>query len=476
MHILLTGATGYIGKRLIPVLLNENYKITCLIRQKERATYFTDLGCNVMIGNLLTGEGIKDVPKDIDVAYFLVHAMSDSVSDLAKQESEIALNFVKMLTFTTARQIIYLSGLANHEQLSNHLQSRVNVENIFLKSPVKTTVLRSSIIIGSGSASFEIIRDIVEKLPIMVAPKWINNRCQPISIHNVIQLLINVIDHPKCFDQIYDIGGSEIITFKNMMLKLAEFRNLKRFIFSVPVLTLRLSSLWLYFVTSTNFSLAKYLVDSMKEDSICSEEKNISSIIAINYLDFESSLNRTFSRIQENAIVSSWKDSWHLSKKSSGLSKYINVPVYGCLKNYQTFDIDNNENVKEKLWSIGGDNGWYFWTWFWQVRGFIDKLLGGVGLRRGRTHPSKINPGDALDFWRVIYANRDEGRLLLYAEMKIPGNAWIEWEIITKDNETKLVQTATFRPWGVIGRLYWYLLYIPHQFIFRGLAKQISIG
>ncbi len=475
MHILLTGATGYIGKRLIPVLIKQNIKITCLIRQEERAPYFIDLGCDVMIANLLTGDGIDQIPKTIDAAYFLVHAMSDSVSDLSQREEEIALNFVKMMKLTSARQVIYLSGLANHDHLSNHLRSRVNVENILLQSHLPTTVLRSSIIIGSGSASFEIIRDIVEKLPVMVAPRWINNKCQPISIHNVIQLLTGVLDHPDCLNKVFDIGGSEILTFKSMMLKLAQFRQLKRFIFSVPVLTLRLSSMWLYFVTSTNFSLAKYLVDSMKEDSICGNN-DIRSIIPLDYLDFESSLKRTFSRIEENAIISSWKDSWHLSKKSSGLSKYIHVPVYGCLKNHQTFTIKSEQDVKNKLWAIGGDNGWYFWTWVWQIRGVIDKVIGGVGLRRGRTHPTKINPGDALDFWRVIYADKNDGRLLLYAEMKIPGNAWIEWEIVSKDNKTQLVQTATFRPWGLLGRLYWYVLYVPHHFIFRGLAKQISTG
>lgn len=472
-HVLLTGATGYIGKRLIPALVEQQIRVTCLIRHQEMADEFSAMNCNVMVGDLATGDGLAQVPEDIDVAYFLVHAMSDVSQDLIDVETAIAVNFIKMLKKTSVRQIIYLSGLANHTNVSTHLQSRIAVENILIRSFIPTTILRSSIIIGSGSSSFEIIRDLVEKVPIMIAPKWINNQCQPISIYNVIELLIGVVHHPDCMNQIFDIGGPDVLTFKTMMLKLATFRGLRRWIISVPVLSLRLSSLWLFFVTSTNFSLSKYLVDSMKEDSLC-KNNPITDIIPIKPFDFDTCLKRTFSKIEDHAVISSWKDSWHIAKRSKGLSDYIHVPTHGCFVERHTVLIDDIESVKDKCWAIGGANGWYFFNWAWRLRGFMDQCVGGVGLNRGRRHQTNIKAGDALDFWRVIYADKTEGRLLLYAEMKLPGNAWLEWQIKPTGDTQQLIQTATFRPQGIFGRLYWFALYPFHFMIFKGLAKSIA--
>jgi uncharacterized protein YbjT (DUF2867 family) len=471
-HVLLTGATGYIGKRLIPALLKQGIRVTCLIRHPERGADIAKLGCDIMIADLATGAGIGRVPTDIDVAYFLVHAMNDAPKHLIEEESTIARHFIAMLRSTAIEQIIYLSGLANHDNVSPHLKSRLAVETILNESGIPTTTLRSSIIIGSGSASFEIIRDLVEKLPIMVPPKWIRNRCQPISIVNVIEYLLGVIHHPKCYGQCFDIGGPDVLTFRSMLLKLAKFRGLRRWIVCIPLLSLRMSSLWLYFITSTNFSLSQYLVESMKEDSVCNNNA-ITGIVPISPIGFDAALKQTFSEIDDHSVLSSWRDSWHIAKQRKGLSNFIHVPTHGCFIDQYEVPITNPTAVIDKCWAIGGQNGWYFCHWLWQVRGFIDKCVGGVGLSRGRTHQTNIHTGDALDFWRVIYANKSDGRLLLFAEMKLPGDAWLEWKI-QGENPPRLVQTATFRPNGIFGRLYWYAFYVVHFFMFKGLAKRIA--
>jgi uncharacterized protein YbjT (DUF2867 family) len=474
-HVLVTGATGYIGKRLIPVLIEQGVTVTCLIRNKQRCGYFEAMGAQVIVGDLLSEAEAPVLPPTITHAYFLVHAMSDYVQNLHDFEAQLAHCFVAMVSKTACRQIIYLSGLCNFSPLSPHLKSRMNVETILQASGIPTTVLRASIIIGSGSASFEIIRDLIEKLPIMIAPKWIVNRCQPISVHTVVRLLIAVQDHPECLNDCFDVGGPDVLTFKAMMAQYAAFRGLNRYILSVPVLTLRLSSLWLCLVASTNFSLSRYLVDSMQCDSVCADNRIQSIFPEIRQISYAESLARAFTRIEENMVVSSWKDSWHITKKKP-LDVYMQVPEYGCLTDIQRVPVSDVDASLESFWCIGGANGWYYATWLWSIRGLLDKCIGGVGLRRGRTHPTMIHNGDALDFWRVIVANKADKRLLLYAEMKLPGQAWMEWRIVPEGEGYVLEQVATFRPNGLMGRLYWYALIVPHTYIFKGLARKIAAG
>lgn len=470
MRILLAGASGYIGKRLLPVLLEKGHEVICCVRDSSRFNPETDLHSQIKIieVDFLEKETLHRIPKNIDAAYYLLHSMAAS-SDYEELEMRCATNFRHIINETTAKHVIYLSGIVNESSLSRHLSSRKAVEEELKKGTYHFTTFRAGIIIGSGSASFEIIRDLVEKLPIMITPKWLNTKCQPIGIADVISFLQKALGKEEVFDQSFDIGGPDILTYKEMLLGFAEARGLERKIFIVPVMTPKLSSYWLYFVTSTSYKLATALVSSMKVEVIC-QPSNINEILGIEPIDYKTALKKTLYKIKGNEILSSWKDSWSSGVIDQKIDLSHSVPQYGCFKDIRSKTVNDPKITKEKIWQIGGDNGWYYGNWLWKSRGFLDKLFGGVGLRRGRTHPSRLLPGDALDFWRVLYANKEEGRLLLFAEMKLPGEAWLEFEL--KNNELK--QTATFRPSGISGRLYWYAVLPFHGFIFNGMLRFLS--
>ncbi|NNE25860.1 MAG: SDR family oxidoreductase, partial [Saprospiraceae bacterium] len=401
-------------------------------------------------------------------AYYLVHSMSSS-DDYAALEEKCAINFRNALNQTEVRHVIYLSGIVNETELSKHLNSRLNVEIELNKGAYNLTTLRAGIIIGSGSASFEIIRDLVEKLPVMIAPKWLKTKCQPIGVSDVITFLTKTLFNSQTYNNNYDIGSPDILSYKEMLLGFARIRNLKRTIIVVPVMTPRLSSYWLYFVTSTSYKLAVSLVSSMKVEVIC-RDSDINTILNINPISYKEALEKAFSKIESNEIISSWKDSYASSGINFNVSDFIQVPSYGCFIDKRKSKITNHELCKNKIWSIGGETGWYYADWLWKIRGYLDKIVGGVGLRRGRTNLNSINPGDAVDFWRVLYADKDEGRLLLFAEMKLPGEAWLEFKIV----EDELIQTATFRPLGLWGRLYWYSVLPFHGIIFNGMLKKLT--
>ena len=470
MKILLTGATGYIGKRLLPVLVDKGFEVVCCVRDPKRFTPPSSVEKSIQIiqVDLLDKDSLKNIPKDIKGAYYLVHSMSSS-SNYQKLEETSALNFRDALAETEIEHVIYLSGITNETHLSKHLSSRLNVEEVLANGAYNFTTLRAGIIIGSGSASFEIIRDLVEKLPIMVAPKWLNTRCQPIGITDVISFLSLSLFTPEVYNINFDIGGKDVLTYKEMLLGFAKVRNLQRRIFTLPVMTPKLSSYWLYFVTSTSYRLAVNLVESMKIEVVCRNNK-IDQILNIDTISYHEALEKAFRKIESNQILSSWKDANVSSGFNPIISDFIKVPSFGCFKDERDRNIEHKERTIERIWSIGGKTGWYYGNWLWQIRGYLDKLVGGVGLRRGRTNLNSINVGDALDFWRVLYANREEGRLLLYAEMKLPGEAWLEFKI----KGDTLFQTATFRPLGVFGRLYWYSVLPFHGFIFKGMINKLA--
>ena len=470
MKILLTGATGYIGKRLLPVLVENGHHVVCCVRDKKRFNPPSSLADKIEVieVDLLNKDSLQNIPIDIDGAYYLVHSMSAS-SDYQKLEQKCAANFKVALGKTSVEHLVYLSGIVNDTELSKHLESRKAVEVELAKGNYNFTTLRAGIIIGSGSASFEIIRDLVEKLPLMVTPKWLNTRCQPIGISDVIAFLSKSLFNSKTYNQDFDIGGPDVLSYKEMLLQFSDLRKLNRKIYTVPVMTPRLSSYWLYFVTSTSYNLAVALVNSMKIEVVC-RNNDLDKILDIQPVHYKKALSKAFSKIENNEIVSSWKDAYASSGINSHISDFIQVPSFGCFKDQRKMNFKNKQQCVEKIWSIGGTTGWYYGDWLWKIRGFIDKVAGGVGLRRGRTNLNAINVGDALDFWRVLYADKKEGRLLLHAEMKLPGEAWLEFKVVAD----QLMQTATFRPLGVIGRMYWFAVLPFHGAIFNGMLKKLT--
>lgn len=478
MHILLTGSTGYIGKRLLTVLLNQGHEVTCVVRNAERlkTPHGFEGKMHCLVYDFSNKTPLPKLNYNIDAAYYLIHSLSITTAGYKTNEHTTAENFVRLAEQVNCQQVIYLGGIANEKKLSEHLASRQEVEKILKAGNYNTTILRAAIIVGSGSSSFEIIRDLVEKLPIMITPKWVNTKCQPIAINNVIEYLTGVLNKKETFNNTYDIGGPEIFTYKQMMLNFANARGLKRYIYTIPIMTPRLSSYWLYFITSTNYTLAVNLVDSMKIEVICSNN-NLQKLLQIKLIPYKEAIQRAFDKIEQNMVISSWKDALSSSNHIQNLNKHINVPTFGCLTNEQHIALKAPKaKILNKIWSIGGVNGWYYASYLWKFRGFIDKIFGGVGLRRGRTNINEIKAGDALDFWRVLVADKDNSRLLLYAEMKLPGEAWLEFKIDLIDGIYTLKQKATFRPLGLLGRLYWYVLSPIHYFIFKGMAHKISVG
>jgi len=475
MKILITGATGYIGKRLLPALLEQGHEVICCVRDKNRLTKY-QATCNIQIWEVdfLEPVDITNAPVDFDAAYYLIHSMSNDSEKFEYLEKLAALNFRDFINKTQAKQVIYLSGLSNDINLSKHIKSRRKVEEILRSGNYSTTILRAGVIVGSGSASFEMIRDLTEKLPIVTAPSVIYTRCQPIAIRNVIQHLKGVLLNEKTFNNTYDIGGPEVLTYKEMILLYAKMKGFKRVLIVVPFFNNKIAAFMLSLISSITYHLSLNLINSMKVEMVC-KNNDLEELLNIKPIDYKTALSLAFERIEQNMVLSSWKDALSSSSKNKSLLQFIEIPQFGIYFDKREVLIKTSaEQVLDNLWAIGGIRGWYYGNILWGFRGFMDKLLGGIGLRRGRTNFQTLNTGDALDFWRVIVADRQIMRLLLYAEMKVPGEAWLEFKINERNGNYYLEQNATFRPKGLLGRVYWYSLLPIHIMIFKGMIKNIE--
>lgn len=483
MTILLTGANGYIGLRLLPSLLERGHTVLALVRDPSRfpgqefTSFLESRQLRLLTGDLLAPHNLPSLPSDLDVAYYLLHSMG-SGEQFAEKEATCAKNFLLWVEPVSPKSIVYLSGLVpstTAAELSPHLASREHTNNLLRSGSVPVTTLRASIIVGSGSASFEIIRDLAEKLPFMLTPRWTHTRCQPIAIRNVIGYLTGLLDHPEAFGSEFDIGGPQVLTYQDLLRRYAKVRQLQRYIISVPFLTPNLSARWLYLVTATSYPLAQSLVRSLINETVC-QEHQIRKIIPQDLLSYEEAIEKAFVRIAQNRVPSSWFDSLASGRLNPVYLRSVQVPSHGVLTDKSsTLLRAPRDQVIDAIWAIGGDNGWPSMDWAWKLRGFLDKIIGGIGIRRGRRHPTQLNPGDALDFWRVILADREDpkaARLILAAEMRVPGEAWLEFEV----TETKLFQTATFRPRGLLGRLYWYSVLPFHLILFPQMLHRLARG
>lgn len=477
MNILLTGVTGYIGGRMLPVLLAANHQVYCLTRDKKRMPeeYHSNPQIHLIEGDLVKGSGLENIPEDIDAAYYLVHSMSVSTNHFEEDEQHAASNFVHCLSNTRIKQVIYLSGFEHDKNLSKHLESRKETGEI-LKSAKNyaVTVLHAGIVIGSGSASFEIIRDLVEKLPVMFVPEFMENKCQPIAVRDVLFYLTSVLGNEAAYNRDFDIGGPDVLSYKEMLQHVAKVRGLRRHIFVLPLIRTRLCANWLYFITTTSYKLALNLTESMKNNTVC-EEHAICDLFPRDLLDYDTAVKFAYEKEENDDVFTSWRDAFSSSGINWKISDRIHIPQFGVYKHIQDTVLEIPvEEALDRIWQTGGENGWWYANWLWRLRGFLDLFDHGVGIKRGRTHKTVLYPGETVDFWRVLIASKKEKRLLLYAEMWMPGEGWLDFRIISMLEGPTLRISATMRPKGIPGRLYWYMTLPFHNSIFTGMGKKLA--
>ena len=475
--VLVTGATGYVGGRLIRALLEKGFQVKVLVRdEKKLDQHAWRNSVEVVVGSAKDFETNKFALQGVHTAFYLLHAINGSIKfDL--EEKEMASAFGRAAAAVGISQIVYLGGIANDAKKSRHLESRAVTGRELASYGVPVLELRAGIIIGSGSASFEMLRHLTHRLPIMTTPKWVKNRTQPIAIRDVLYYLTKSIEIEKPINGIYDIGGPEVLTYESMMQKFAKISGLRnRIIIKVPVLTPSLSSLWIGFVTPVPTSLARPLVESLISEVVVDSKKDISQLIpkpTNGLTDIDTAFALALEKVSQNEIETRWSDA---TSPTAPWQKAQGDPAWAGqteFKDIRTLISDaGSKNIWRQIEKIGGDYGWYGSDWLWYLRGLLDRIIGGVGLRRGRRDPLKLRVGDSLDFWRVEEIEENK-KLRLYAEMILPGKAWLEFDLEPEGDRTRVTQTAIFQPRGLGGQLYWRAVAPFHTLIFPRMLRNI---
>lgn len=472
--VLVSGSTGYIGGRLAPRLLQAGWTVRCLARDPVRLTGRAwTARTEVVAGDALRPESLVPAMRRVRFAYFLVHGMAGG-ADFHERDIVAATNFGAAARDAGVEQVIYLGGLGDSgADLSRHLRSRQETGDALRASGVPVTELRAGVIVGSGSLSFEMIRYLVERVPVMVCPRWVRARIQPISVRNVLDYLVGVLEEPQAWGRVIEIGGEDVRTYAEMLTDYARVRGLRRWLVTVPVLTPRLSSYWVHLVTPVPASIARPLVEGLRNDVVVRDDAARRLFPEIRPVSYEQAVRHALLRLEAADVETRWSDA--LATSQGDEPPVVLTDVEGMIFERRSIVVRASpQAVFRSFATVGGDVGWLYWDWAWKVRGMIDRLFGGVGLRRGRREPDEVRVGDALDFWRVEAVEPD--RLLrLRAEMKVPGLAWLQFRVTPRDDgASTLTQTAFFAPKGLAGLVYWYALYPVHALMFSGLVRQVG--
>jgi uncharacterized protein YbjT (DUF2867 family) len=468
--ILLTGTTGYIGGRLLPLLEAKGVPVRCLTRRASSLENKVGSGTEVVEGDVLDAQSLGEALQGIDTAIYLIHSMG-STTDFASEDRLAATNFATAARQAGVRRIIYVGGLGNRDnQLSKHLRSRQETGDILRESGVQVIELRASIVIGSGSLSFEMVRALTERLPFMICPKWVRVACQPIAIEDLLSILTEAIELPGEGSQIFEIGGPDQVTYGEIMQEYARQRGLRRVMLPVPFLSPFLSSLWLGLVTPLYARVGRKMIDSMKNATIVSSN-HANLTFKVKTKSMPEAIARALVNEDREFAATRWSDALSSAGKPTS---WGGVRFGSRLVDSRSLFVElTPEQAFAPIQRIGGASGWYYGNWMWRVRGFLDLLVGGVGVRRGRKHPVQVSVGDSIDFWRVE-AFEPSRLLRLRAEMKVPGRAWLEFEVTEAEGGATVRQTALFDPIGLFGLCYWYSLYPAHQFVFSGMLRNIT--
>lgn len=474
-RLLVTGVTGYIGGRLVGRLLEQGHRVRVLVRgnpgRLAGRPWINDV--EIAAGDVLDPETLPAAFENIDSAYYLIHSMSHN-KKFSDRDVQAAENFARAAAGAGVARIIYLGGLGDPESaLSEHLQSRQDTGEALRRFSVPVTEFRAGMVVGSGSLSFEMMRHLTERLPVMIAPRWVYTKTQPIAVRDVLNYLIDALDTPESAGAVIEIGGADVLSYAEMMLTYARIRGLRRWLIPVPVLSPRYSSYWAHWMTPVSASVARPLIEGLRNELVVRQKLAIELFPGIEPVDFKTAVQRALHRIEAGDIETVWSDA--LMSSQGDIRPVTLAAEQGMLIERRQKVVDASpETVFQAFCGIGGERGWPPYTWLWRARGLIDRLFGGVGMRRGRRHPDELQQGEALDFWRVELI--EPSRLLrLRAEMKLPGSGWLQFEARPRDDgRTDLVQTAYFASKGLFGLLYWYGVYPVHGPVFSGMIDWVA--